>query len=342
MLPLKVQVPVMSASGLRGLSKHMCRIAQVVLLICLGMASGCTSPRLIHKPLLVAPPLPEVYLTGNLNEYYPDASRRAHDTGEVIVDFTIAPDGKVQHIAVNEQRSAQLPRLFRAATQIVQGLNLAVGDNYKTSLSMSIVFEIAPCGNVPHSSGPDYYTFLCIDPVLPMPFQTGPEFMILPEEFKLTFEERKRLRDQMNGYARSVHLPALKASSTDELRVWVGHYDHPAIAGFVVSNSSVRKCTLPADPANSGAGHCSERKLGEARRYFLPLKKLESFNGHRFQCIPLGPLTPQSDARIDIEWVTAGKRFAIQSNEPVAGFCREKPFPLIARIIANAGWQTLP
>jgi hypothetical protein len=51
---------------------------------------------------------------------------------------------------------------------------------------------------------------------------------------------------------------------------------------------------------------------------------------------------PESDARIDIEWVTAGKRFAVQSNAPVAGFCREKPFPLIAKIIANADWQTLP
>jgi TonB family protein len=318
------------------------RISAILAFISLSLAGGCASSKLIEKPLLVAPPLPERYLTGNFLEYYPDASKRAHETGEVIVDFSVATNGVVDHIAVNEHTSAPFPRLHKAATQIVQGLNLAVGDNYKTSLSMSIVFEIAPCGNVPHSSGPDYYTVLCSDPVPPMPFQTGPEFMILPEEFKLTFEERKRLRDQMNGYARSVHLPALKASSTDELRVWVGHYDHPAIAGFVVSNSSVRKCTLPADPANSGAGHCSERKLGEARRYFLPLKKLESFNGHRFQCIPLGPLTPQSDARIDIEWVTAGKRFAIQSNEPVAGFCREKPFPLIAKIIANAGWQTLP
>jgi TonB family protein len=320
----------------------MRRISLSITLIFAVLVSGCASPKLVYKPLLVAPPLPERYLNGNFLEYYPDASKRAHETGEVIVKFTVAANGVVNNIAVNEQGSVPLPRLLNAAVKIVQGLKLAVGDNYKTSLTMSIVFEIAPCGNVPHSSGPDYFTFLCIDPIPPIPFQTGPEFMILPEEFKLTLEERKRLRDQMNGYARSVHLPDLKASSPDELRVWVGHFDHPAIAGFVVSNSSVRKCTLPADPANSGAAHCSERKLLEIQRYFLPLKKLESFNGHRFQCIPLGPLTPQSYARIDIEWVTAGKYFAVQSNEPARDFCREKPFPLIAKIIANAGWQTLP
>lgn len=165
MPPLKVQVPVMSASGLRGLNKHMQRMAQVVPLICLAVVSGCACPKLVDKPLLVTPPLPERYLTGNLNEYYPDASRRAHDTGEVIVDFAVAANGAVNSIAVNERRSVQLPRLFKAATQIVQGLKLAAGDNYKISLSMSIVFEISPCGNVPHSSGPDYFTFLCVDPI---------------------------------------------------------------------------------------------------------------------------------------------------------------------------------
>jgi TonB family protein len=156
----------MSASELRGLTKHMHRMAQVIPLICLAVASGCASPKFIEKPLLVAPPLPERYLTGHLNEYYPDASRRAHDTGEVVVNFAVAPDGAVQHITVNEQRSVPFPRLFKAATQIVQGLKLAVGDKYKTQLTMSIVFEIAPCGNVAHSPGPDYFTFLCIDPIV--------------------------------------------------------------------------------------------------------------------------------------------------------------------------------
>lgn len=129
------------------------------------LASGCASPKHIDKPLLVAPPLPGRYLTGNLNEYYPDASKRAHETGEVIVNFTVAANGVVNNIAVNEHASAPYPRLLNAATKIVQELKLAVGDNYKTSLSMSIDFEIAPCGNVPHSPGPDYFTFLCIEPI---------------------------------------------------------------------------------------------------------------------------------------------------------------------------------
>jgi hypothetical protein len=68
------------------------------------------------------------------------------------------------------------------------------------------------------------------------------------------------------------------ALSQPELRVWVGNWEHPAIAGFVVSNSLVRKCTLPVDSANSSAGHSTEHKPRAGRRYFAPLKKLESFN----------------------------------------------------------------
>jgi hypothetical protein len=241
------------------------RLSLILILISLSQADGCASPRIADKPLLVAPPLPERYLTGDFIEYYPEASKRAHETGEVIVQFAVAGDGAVQHITVNEQRSAPYLRLFDAATKMLKGLKLAVGDEYKTSLSMSIVFEIAPCGNVSHSSGPDYYTFLCIDPIPPIPFQTGPEFMIWPEVSKLTLEERESLGDRMNGYARSIHLPALSAHSPDELRVWVGHWEHPATAGFIVSDSSEKKCTLPGDSANSNAGHCTTPDLVAAR-----------------------------------------------------------------------------
>ena len=316
--------------------------AIVVLTFAALVSAGCASPKLIDKPLLVAPPLPERYLTGNLNEYYPDASKRAHESGEVVVEFTVAANGAVQHITVNEQRSAPYPRLFDAATKMLQGLKLAVGEKYKTSLSMSIVFEISPCGNVPHLAGPDYFTFLCVDPLRPPADLAIPEFVHLyPFDSNLSPDQQKLFRDEMYAYAKRVHLPALKADGPDELRVWVGHFEHPAIAGFVVSNSLVRKCILPADPSNSSAGHCTEHKPSASRRYFAPLKELEAFNGHRFQCILPGALPPESDARIDVEWVLAGKRFAVQSNEPIAGFCREKPFPLIEKIIANA-WQTLP
>jgi TonB family protein len=154
-------------------SMQLHRTSLTIILVS-SLLVGCASPKHIEKPLLVAPPLPEHYSTGNLNEYYPDASRRAQDAGEVIVNFTVAANGAVNNIAVNEHASAPFPRLFKAATQIVQGLKLAVGDNYKTSLTMSIVFEIAPCGNVPHSRGPDYYTFLCIDPIKPPPDSAHP------------------------------------------------------------------------------------------------------------------------------------------------------------------------
>src|ERR1700733_6007688 len=143
----------------------MCRPSLTVILVSVLLASGCASPKHIDKPLLLPPPLPERYLTGGFIEYYPDASKRAHETGEVIVNFTVAANGVVNNIIVNEHASAPFPRLLNAATKIVQGLKLAVGDKYKTSLTMSIVFEIAPCCNVSHSSGPDYYTFLCVDPI---------------------------------------------------------------------------------------------------------------------------------------------------------------------------------
>lgn len=146
-------------------TKHDRRFSMILALISLSLAGGCASPKHIEKPLLVAPPLPERYLTGNLNEYYPDASKRAHETGEVIVNFTVAANGGVNNIAVNEHGSVPYPRLLNAAAKIVQGLKLVVGSRYKTPLTMSIVFEIAPCGNVPHSRGADYFTFLCIDPI---------------------------------------------------------------------------------------------------------------------------------------------------------------------------------
>jgi hypothetical protein len=147
---------------------------------------------------------------------------------------------------------------------------------------MSIVFEIAPCGNVPHSPGPDYYTFLCIDPIRPPSDVAIPEFLHWYEAFdsKLSPDQQKLIRNEMNGYAMRVHLPALKANGPDEMRVWVGHFEHPAIAGFVVSNSLVRKCILPVDSTHSSAGHCTERKPRAGRRYFSPLKQLEAFNGH--------------------------------------------------------------
>lgn len=314
----------------------------VIAVLSLALASGCASPKLVDKPLLVAPPLPEAYRSGNLLEYYPDASKRAHETGEVIVDFAVAADGKLQNVSVNEQRSASFPRLFKAATQIVQGLKLAVGDNYKTQLTMSIVFEIAPCGNVAHSPGPDYYTFLCIDPIKPSDFAI-PEFVHWYEAFDsiLSLDQQKLIRDEMNGYAKTVGLPTLKGNGSNELRVWMGHSEHPAIAGFVVSSSSTRRCTLPASSAE-GAGHCLAHKSGSGRRYFEPLKQLEPFNGHRFRCIPTSTETPESDANIHIEWVDAGKRYAVHSNDPRVGFCLDKPSSLITIVLANAGWQTLP
>jgi TonB family protein len=113
----------------------------------------------------VAPPLPERYKNGSSIEYYPDASRRAHESGEVVVEFTVGPKGLVDEpIAVNEQKSAAFPRLQNAARQIAQGIRFPVDDAYKRTLTASIVFEISDCGTVRHSGGADYDLNLCLNP----------------------------------------------------------------------------------------------------------------------------------------------------------------------------------
>lgn len=113
----------------------------------------------------VAPPLPEAYKSSSLLDFYPDASKRAHESGEVIVNFTVGPNGIAgEPIAVDEQKSVPVPRLRTAARQIVTGMRLPLGDQYKKTLTASIVFEISACGNVHHAKGADYNLNLCLRP----------------------------------------------------------------------------------------------------------------------------------------------------------------------------------
>jgi TonB family protein len=150
---------------------HVLRLMPIALvLIC--AADGCTTSGETRTPARapqsaapVAPPLPERYKNGGFIEYYPDASRRAHESGEVVVEFTVGPKGLVDEpISVNEQKSAAFPRLQNAARQIAQGMRFPVDDAYKRTLTASIVFEISACGTVRHSGGADYDLNLCLKP----------------------------------------------------------------------------------------------------------------------------------------------------------------------------------
>jgi TonB family protein len=140
--------------------------------ISLCVAGGCASPNETRAPNVahvsaapVAPPLPERYKSGNFTDFYPDASRRAREGGEVVVIFTIGPKGTADEpITVDQEKSATSPRLQMAARQIVQNLGFPLGDTYKRTLTASIVFEISACGSVRHSAAADYDWNLCLKP----------------------------------------------------------------------------------------------------------------------------------------------------------------------------------
>jgi TonB family protein len=150
---------------------HVLRLMRIAVVF-LCAADGCTTSSETRTPARapvsaapVAPPLPERYKNGDFVEYYPDASRRAHESGEVVVEFTVGPQGLVDEpITVSEEESAAFPRLQKAARQIAQGMRFPVGDAYKRTLTASIVFEISACGSVPHSGGTDYDLNLCLKP----------------------------------------------------------------------------------------------------------------------------------------------------------------------------------
>jgi TonB family protein len=318
-----------------------------IILTSFWIVCGCASPERVDRPIPVAPPFPESYRGENFRDYYPDASRRARETGEIIVELSLAPDGKVQTVAVDDQRSAPFPRLAEGAQKVVHGMKFLVGDSYKKLLTMSIVFDISPCGKVIHSPGADYDINICVDP-RPVNYEpwTIHEFVgwFQALDSKLSREDRRLVRIKMNRYASSVRLSPLGKNSPDELRVWVGRGGQPAIAGFIVSNKLARRCTLSS---SSGRAHCTDHKLDSSKRYFSPLKGLERFNGHRYLCNSTYSLTPESDAyiddaNIDIEWVDGGKRFAVHSNDLRVGACSDKPSSLITKVIESAGWKTLP
>jgi hypothetical protein len=146
------------------------QLSPALFLIVLGFAAGCANNRQApERPVsipLVAPPLPEQLRDGqNLLEYYPDASKRAHEQGRVVVKLKIGASGALDlPMQIDRDLTDAAPRLAEAALKILKGWRFEVGDNYKTNVTVSIVFELVPCGAVTQDLTADYRINLCLDP----------------------------------------------------------------------------------------------------------------------------------------------------------------------------------
>jgi len=102
--------------------------------------------------------------------YYPDASKRAKETGEVILHFRIGADGMAQEpFILDEAHSTSAPRLIKAAKQLFQRSRYEIGERYRHEVTASVLFQIMPCGKLQQASGLDYYYNLCIPPLQPVP-----------------------------------------------------------------------------------------------------------------------------------------------------------------------------
>jgi TonB family protein len=141
-----------------------------ILVFVFGLVAGCADNRHpLERPVsipLAVPPLPDGLRDGQkLLEYYPDASKRAHEQGRVVVKLKIDASGALDlPMQIDSNLTDAAPRLQEAALKILKGWRFEVGDNYKANLTVSIVFELEPCGAVTQDPTADYRINLCLDP----------------------------------------------------------------------------------------------------------------------------------------------------------------------------------
>jgi hypothetical protein len=128
--------------------------------------SGCVAPppnRDAEPAAAFAPRTLEKRLSPS--EYYPDASKRAHETGEVIIHFHIGANGIAQPPFVVDEKTREFPRLVEAAQKILYRTRYESGERYRHEVTASVLFEIRPCGELSQTPGLDYYYRLCIAPI---------------------------------------------------------------------------------------------------------------------------------------------------------------------------------
>jgi len=134
-------------------------------LVCAG---GCVThaeePPVQTTP--IAPSLPRELSDGqNLLDYYPPASRRLHEQGRVVLKLQVNPSGAVeQPIQIDHERTDASPRLEEAAQKMIFHRKFGFTDNYKSNVTLSVVFELVPCGSVEQDPTVDYRINLCLDP----------------------------------------------------------------------------------------------------------------------------------------------------------------------------------
>jgi hypothetical protein len=75
------------------------------------------------------------------------------------------PSGAIDlPMQIDRERTDAAPRLEEAAQKILSHTSFETGDNYKKNLTVSIVFELVPCGTVTQDPTADYRINLCLDP----------------------------------------------------------------------------------------------------------------------------------------------------------------------------------
>jgi outer membrane biosynthesis protein TonB len=139
----------------------------VLLSLLLATACTLTNPPRQTTARDEAPPVSMIPLdTGNLGYYYPDASRRAKEMGEVVVRLTIGPTGVLEEpIDIDLGQSASYPRLLDATRKIFRRRQFAIGDGYTRTVTASVLFEIEPCGHIPRTKDVNFYIDVCIAPL---------------------------------------------------------------------------------------------------------------------------------------------------------------------------------
>jgi len=100
---------------------------------------------------------------GDPGEYYANASLRLGETGRVVLLLNLDARGKaIEPLTVDEGRSTRTsPRLIESAGKYLRDSTFDTGPLYRKTVTLSFVFELAPCGSVEHAMDADYRVSLC-------------------------------------------------------------------------------------------------------------------------------------------------------------------------------------
>jgi len=78
------------------------------------------------------------------SDYYPDASLRAGETGEVILHFHIGSDGIAQAPFVVDEATKAVPRLIEEAQKMLTDTHYESGERYRHEVTASVLLRSYP------------------------------------------------------------------------------------------------------------------------------------------------------------------------------------------------------